>query len=73
MSIVSKVDSSLESYALFSMSVMGRNGAIVSWFSLVVCRLIYSVSSQIQVENFSKIKPAPKLLMDKKLRETTYM
>ena len=44
MSIVSKVDLSIESYALFSMSVMGRNGAIVSWFTLVVCRLIYSVS-----------------------------
>ena len=34
MSIVSKVDSSIESYALYSMSVMGRNGAIVSWFTL---------------------------------------
>ena len=44
MSIVSKVDSSIESYALCSMSVMGRNGAIVSWFTLVICRLIYSVS-----------------------------
>ena len=29
--------------------------------------------SQIQVENFSKIKPAQKTLMDKKLRETTYL
>ena len=39
MSIVSKVDSSIESYALYSMSVMGRNGALVSWFTLFVCRL----------------------------------
>ena len=44
MSIVSQVDLSIESYALFSMSVMGKNGAIVSWFTLVVCRLIYSMS-----------------------------
>ena len=44
MCIVCKVDSSIESYSLYSMSVMGRNGVIVSWFTLVIFRLIYSVS-----------------------------
>ena len=44
MCIVCKVDSLIESYSLYSMSVMGRNGVIVSWFTLVIFRLIYSVS-----------------------------
>ena len=44
MSIVSKVDSSIESFSFYSMSLMGRNGAIVCWFTLVICQLIYSVS-----------------------------
>ena len=40
MSIVCKVDLSIESYSLYSMRVMGRSGAIVSWFILVIFRLI---------------------------------